>query len=332
LSALSPLLSVVARPASAWLLFVLTLQGQQPAARMRVWRALKALGAAVLRDGVYLLPNRAEFLAELQTQAEDVVRSAGNAQILEVDARDQTQEAEFRRLFDRTADYQEALKQIRKLREQIAPDDATGVSARLTRVRRDFEAIVAQDFFPGEAANQTRRALEELTVAINRVTSPDEPHTAIGRIRRLDASAYVGRTWATRRRPWADRLASAWLIRRFIDPRARFVWLKSPKESPKRALGFDFDGAAFTHIGGKVTFEVLMESFGLESDPGLQRVGALIHYLDVGGIPVAEAPGVEAVLRGAQSAFADDDALLGEAAKIFELLYISYSRQAEPGV
>ena len=298
---------------------------------MRVWRALKALGAAVLRDGVYLLPNRAEFLAELQTQAEDVVRSAGSAQILEVDARDQTQEAEFRRLFDRTADYQEALKQIRKLREQIAPDDAAGVSARLTRVRRDFEAIVAQDFFPGEAANQTRRALEELTVAINRVTSPDEPHTAIRRIQRLDASAYVGRTWATRRRPWADRLASAWLIRRFIDPRARFVWLKSPKDCPKRALGFDFDGAAFTHIGGKVTFEVLMESFGLESDPGLRRLGELIHCLDVGGIPVAEAAGVETVLRGAQGAFADDDLLLGEAAKIFELLYISYSKQADPG-
>jgi hypothetical protein len=330
LSALSPL-SAVARPASAWLLFVLTLQGQQPAARMRVWRALKALGAAVLRDGVYLLPNRAEFLTELQMQAEAVVRSAGSAQILEVDARDQTQEVEFRRLFDRTADYQEVLRQIRRLREQIAPDEAAEMSARLIRVRRDFEAIVAQDFFPGEAANQTRRALEELTAAINRVTSPDEPHTAIGRVQRLDASAYVGRTWATRQRPWADRLASAWLIRRFIDPRARFVWLKSPKDCPKRALGFDFDGAAFTHIGGKVSFEVLMESFGLESDPGLRRVGALIHYLDVGGIPVPEAAGVEAVLRGAQSAFADDDALLDEAARVFELIYISYSRQAEPG-
>ena len=330
MSALSPL-SAVARPARAWLLFVLTLQGQQPAARMRVWRALKALGAAVLRDGVYLLPNRVEFMAELQAQAEDVVRSAGSAQILEVDARDETQQAEFRRLFDRTADYQEVIKQIRRLREQIAPDDTGEASARLTRVRRDFEAIVAQDFFPGEAANQTRRALEELTVAVNRVTSPDEPHTAIGRIQRLDASAYVGRTWATRRRPWADRLASAWLIRRFIDPRARFVWLKSPKECPKRALGFDFDGAAFTHIGGKVTFEVLMESFGFESDTGLRLLGALIHYLDVGGIPVAEAAGIEAVLRGAQSAFTDDDALLDEVAKVFELIYISYSKRSDAG-
>jgi hypothetical protein len=168
-----------------------------------------------------------------------------------------------------------------------------------------------------------------LTQAIIRITSPDEPHSAIGRIRRLDAVEYAGRTWATRQRPWADRLASAWLIRRFIDPSARFIWPKSPKDCPKRALGFDFDGAVFTHIGGKVTFEVLLESFGLDADAGLRQVGALIHYLDVGGIPVAEAAGVEALLRGARTAFGDDDRLLEEAAKILELLYISYSKQDE---
>src|SRR5690349_19713180 len=155
---------------------------------------------------------------------------------------------------------------MRTLRASITPGDASGASTPPTRLRSDFEAIDAPDFFPGEAANQTRRALEELTQAITRVSSPDEPHTAIGQIRQLDAREYVGRTWATRRRPWADRLASAWLIKRFIDPRARFVWLKSPSDCPKRALGFDFDGAAFTHVGGKVTFEVLLESFGLDTD------------------------------------------------------------------
>jgi hypothetical protein len=323
-------LSAAPRPSAAWLLFVLTLQGQQQAARMRVWRALKSLGAAVLRDGVYLLPNRAQFLSELQAQAEDVMRAAGSAQILEVDTRDDAQETEFRVLFDRTADYQELVKQIRKLPATIAPDDSSGAAAQLTRLRREFESVVAQDFFPGEAVNQTRRALEELTHAVNRMTSPDEPHAAVGLIQPLDAGDYVGRTWATRRRPWADRLASAWLIRRFIDPRARFIWLKNPKDCPKRALGFDFDGAAFTHIGGKVTFEVLLESFGLTIEPGLRQLGALIHYLDVGGIPVAEAAGIESLLRGAQSAFADDDALLTEAAKIFELLYISYCMQSKP--
>ena len=295
---------------------------------MRVWRALKALGAAVLRDGVYLLPNRAELLVELQAQAEDVVRSMGTAQILEVNARDDQQEAEFRALFDRTAEYQDLMKQIRTLREELPTAEPGALSTQLTRLRRDFETVVATDFFPAEAANQTRRAMEELAQAVTRITSPDEPHSAVGQIRRLSAADYAGRTWATRRRPWVDRLASAWLIRRFIDPRARFLWLKSPEDCPKRALGFDFDGAAFTHLGGKVTFEVLMESFGLDADPGLRRVGALVHYLDAGGLPIAEAAGVETCLRGAHAAFTDDDTLLAEAAKIFELLYIAYSTQS----
>jgi len=108
---------------------VLSLQGQQPAARMRVWRALKALGAGVLRDGVYLLPNRAALMSELQVQAEEVMRSAGSAQILEVDARDEVQEAEFRHLFDRTAEYQALIQPIRSLREALTPDDAAGASA-----------------------------------------------------------------------------------------------------------------------------------------------------------------------------------------------------------
>lgn len=90
----------------AWLLFILTLQGQQPAVRMRVWRALKALGTAVLRDGVYVLPNRAEFREPLQAQSEEVSASGGSAQILEVEARDELQETEFRHLFDRMPDYE----------------------------------------------------------------------------------------------------------------------------------------------------------------------------------------------------------------------------------
>jgi hypothetical protein len=93
-------------------------------------------------------------------------------------------------------------------------------------------------------------------------------------------------------------MASAWLIRRFIDRKAKFLWLDEAKRCPKRALGFDFDGATFTHVGGRVTFEVLAASFGLDADPALARIAAIVHFLDVGGVPVAEAPGIEAVLAG----------------------------------
>ena len=308
-----------------WLLFVLTLQGQQSAVRMRVWRGLKALGTAVLRDGVYLLPNRLELIEALQSAGDEVTASGGSAQIFAVNARDEQQELEFRELFDRTPDYEKLILEIGVARKEIADLDRAALSARLARLRRDLEAMALQDFFPGAARDQAREALEDLARQANTVLSPDEPHAAAGRIQRLDPSKYRGRTWATRARPWADRLASAWLIKRFIDGRAKFLWLKSPKDCPKRAVGFDFDGAEFTHVRAKVTFEVLLASFGLDADPGLERIGALIHYLDVGGVPVPEAAGVEALLRGARAALSDDDALLAEAGRLLEYLYAHYA-------
>jgi hypothetical protein len=292
---------------------------------MRVWRALKALGTAVLRDGVYLLPNRPEFLEPLQAQSGEVTASGGSAQLLELDARDAAQEAEFRRHFDRTSEYQQLLQEIDSLKRELRKLDAPALASRLLRLRREHDAVAALDFFPGAAGEQARQGLEDLAALANAVLSPDEPHAAGRRIQRLDPAKFRGRTWATRARPWADRLASAWLIRRCIDPQAKFLWLKHPKDCPKRAVGFDFDGAQFTHIGAKVTFEVLLASFGLGADAALERIGALIHYLDVGGVPVPEAAGVEALLRGARAAHADDDALTAEAARLFDYLYASYA-------
>ena len=312
----------------AWLVFILTLQGPQTAVRMRVWRALKALGTAVLRDGVYVLPNRDEFVEPLQAQCEEVTASGGSAQILEVEARDKSQEMEFRQLFDRTQDYEKLLQDIRGANKGISKTEASALSLSLTRLWRDYETIALQDFFPGAAREQTRDALESLTAAANVVLSPDEPHATAGKIERLDRAKYQGRTWATRARPWADRLASAWLIKRFIDPRAKLLWLKSPKDCPKRAVGYDFDGAEFTHVGAKVTFEVLLASFGLEDDAALERIGAVIHYLDAGGVSVPEAVGIEGIFRGARQLIENDDSLVNEAGKLFQFLYVHYTESA----
>jgi hypothetical protein len=123
---------------------------------------------------------------------------------------------------------------------------------------------------------------------------------------------------------WIDRVCSAWLIRRFIDPKAKFVWLKDINVRPKRVIGFDFDGADYTHVDSKVTFEVLLTSFGLESDAGLARLGGLVHFLDVGGIPVPEAKGFEAIVSGARALAPDDDGLLKQVSPVLDSLYQSY--------
>jgi hypothetical protein len=196
---------------------------------------------------------------------------------------------------------------------------------RLAGVTREVGTIVSRDFFPGEPRKQMQGALADAEAAINARFAPDEPHAAHRKIRQRNTKDYRGRTWATREHLWIDRVASAWLIRRFIDPKAKFLWLKRVKDCPQRALGFDFDGAEFTHVDSKVTFEVLVSSFGLDGDAGLIHLGALVHHLDVGGIPIAEGPGFATIMAGARKLQSDDDALLKAMTPVLDSLYAEYA-------
>ena len=151
--------------------------------------------------------------------------------------------------------------------------------------------------------------------------SPGEPATGPGEIASLRIADYQGKTWATRARPWVDRLATAWLVQRFVDRSPSFVWLEDVAACPRSAVGYDFDGADFSHVGERVTFEVLATSFGLDADPALKRLGELVHAIDIGGIAVDEAPGVEMFVRGLQAQHVADDALLKAAVALFDTLY-----------
>ena len=140
----------------------------------------------------------------------------------------------------------------------------------------------------------------------------------------LPGERYLNREWATRKPLWADRLASAWLIRRFIDPEATLIWLDSTQPCPKNAVGFAFDGAPFSNAKGRVTFEELLHRFDHDKNTALLRLGALIHYLDAGGPSVAEAAGVESLLKGAIRRSSNERELFQESEKTFDLLYESY--------
>ncbi len=284
---------------------------------MRVWRALRSLGAATLRDGVYLLPEAAEHATALEQIAGDVKSVEGTADIYLLEARDESQRQSLPILFDRSGEYAQLLKAFK--------ETEVGNAKALRTLRREFSALSAIDFFPGEARRQAEEALATLEAM-----ATGEPSNVKGKIRRLDRADFQGRTWATRKHLWVDRMASAWLIRRFIDHKASFLWLDDPKRCPKKALGFDFDGASFTHVDGHVTFEVLVASFGLDDDPGLRRIAQMVHFLDVGGIPVPEAAGVEAVLDGMRAALNDDDRLLDAASQAFDFLYQSSKNTKEP--
>lgn len=306
----------------SWLLLILSLPTENATVRMRAWRAIKALGAASLRDGVYLLPAHPDHLDKLEAIAHDVREAGGVAHVLPTDG---SEAHDFPALFDRSDDYEALHSAIAELRATLLPESAMDVMKETRKLRKRFTRLSQIDFFAGASRDRVDRALQELETNANRVLSPDEPLPASGSIHLLERANFQGRLWATRRRPWVDRLASAWLIKQFIDPKAHFVWLNSPDDCPDNALGFDFDGATFTHVAEKVTFETLLASFDLRH-VALQRIGKLVHYLDVGGYQPPEASGLEYILMGLRETLNDDDQLLLAANQVFDSLYTAYKK------
>jgi hypothetical protein len=311
--------------APGWMELVISLPTENATERMRVWRALKATGAAVLRDGVYVLPERPDLEEVFARLAGEIRETGGSAHVLRVDPRGEDQAEALRALLDRTKDYAALADEIGRARAGFSTQGPSAVRRQSKALRRQFDAIAAVDFFPGAAKGQAETALIEAEAAATEILSPGEPHGRSGPIPRLDPAHYRGRVWATRTAPWVDRLACAWLIKRHIDPAASFVWLEKPTTLPKKAVGFDFDGAPFTHVDNRVTFEVLLRSFGLEADGALRKLGDVVHYLDVGGIPVSDAPGVATLLAGAKQRSRDDDQLLKHALTLFDFLYAAYA-------
>lgn len=219
-----------------WLSLITSLPTENATARMRAWRALKASGAAVLRDGVYLMPERESCRNTLDSVATDILGAGGTVFVLRVEEPDG---AAFVSLFDRREDYAVLLADISKAHAGLAAETAADTLKQARKLRKTFAGLAEIDFFPGEARRQAEAALQDLEQQAGWALSPDEPHAVAGTIPQLPLGLYLGRTWATRCRPWVDRLASAWLIRRFIDPDAHLLWLASPADCPPDALGFD---------------------------------------------------------------------------------------------
>ncbi len=306
-----------------YLALVLSLPSRNATERMRAWRTLKTWGCAVLRDGVYLLPFGEVHQQRLTDLGAEIREAGGQAEVLRVLPQPHGQEKGFRALFDRSVEYATLLAELDRL-DPIFPD-VNHLKKAVRGLRRRFDELTAIDFFPGPARVTTQRRLAELESVLDARLSPGEPNARPGKIERLDRREFQGRLWSTRSDLWVDRLASAWLILRFIDPAAHFVWFAPPEAPPPEAPRLDFEGARFSHVGTRITFETLMASFALEETPGLRPLAHMIHALDIGEPTSQEAPGFLALLRGMKSRLHDDDALLDYGGRILDDYHLFFS-------
>ena len=300
-----------------WLVMVAQLPTEDPSARMRVLRKLESLGAGVLREGAYALPDTPANRKSLDELAAHIGREGGTAYALRVAATSQAQNEAFRRLFDRSAQYEALVKTVEGLRLGFGHSDPSAIARVLLKQRRDFEAISALDFFPAPAKARAQQALNDADQEIRKLYFSQAPSMGAG-------EKLHGRTWVTRRPLWADRLASAWLVRRFVDPEAKVLWLEDAGETPPGAISFGFEGAHFAAGDALVAYEEIMRQLQLGANQAIAKIGAIVRYLEAGGATVQEAAGVQTLLQGAVRRAQNDDELLAEAEKTFDLLYEAY--------
>jgi hypothetical protein len=309
--------------AAGWLLTIAQLPVEDPAARMRVMRTLESLGAAVMREGVYLLPDTPANRQSLEALTEHIVKISGTAHVVHVNSLTPAQHESFARLFDRSARYENLIKTVESLRVGFGQADPSAISRVVHKQRREFEAIAALDFFPSKTRERAQEVLAAADVEVRRLLFPTQSAASLA-----PGEALLGRTWVTRKPLWADRLACAWLIRRFVDPEATLTWLEKTQPLPSDAIGFGFEGAHFANSETRVSYEEMLAKLDLAKNNSLVKIGSIVHFLEVRGTPVAEAAGVQTLLQGAQRRSTSEAELIAEAEKTFDLLYEAYY---EPG-
>ncbi len=310
-----------------WLVLVAVFPVEDAAVRMRLLRTLEGLGCAVMREGVFLLPDTSRNRTSFQRLADHIGRAKGDAWMFPVAVESAQQGKQFRAMFDRSSRYAELIKTIEGLKAGFGVSDPTAIAQVLAKQRRELEAISVLDFFVSPLRQRAERTLTEMEDKVRDLMFPgngEGDETAEGKRKPLSKRQYFRRAWATRKPLFVDRLASSWLIRRFIDPEATMLWLDKRQPCPATAVGFGFEGASFANTRTRVTYEELLAAFRLDRNAGLVKIGRLVHALDAGNRQVPEAAGVETLLAGARHRASNEDELLRESERTFDLLYEAY--------
>ena len=319
---------------SRWLLLIHQIPPKPDYLRVKIWRRLQKLGSVPVKNSVYVLPKSEQAQEDFQWVLREVIESGGDASLCEARFVDGLTDNEVEELFRsaREPEYREISREAERLRSSLlkkskAPGASTKkLTLELEKLHKRLAEITAIDFFgaPG------REAVERQIFALDaRLRQPSVSEKAMQM--KLQAEEFRGRMWVTRKGIHVDRMGSAWLIRRFIDPEAHFKFVPAKGYQPEPAeLRFDMYEAEFTHEGDRCTFEVLLERFTLK-DPALKSIAEIIHDIDLKDTKFAreETIGIDRLIAGIAMGHKDDEGRLARASAMFDDLYEYFKRKQD---
>jgi hypothetical protein len=317
-----------------WLLLIHQIPPKPDYLRVKIGRRLQRVGSVPVKNSVYVLPDGDQSFEDFQWIRIEIIDGGGDASICRAEFIDGLTSDQIRSLFRtaRDGDYTSIAASARELltvarsSSRTAQRDRTRPADDLARLRRRFAAVAAIDFFEAPERAAAREALDLLETELE----PERASAGGGRSARASRAEYRGRTWVTRQGVYVDRMASAWLIRRFIDPDARFIFAGEAGYRPARGeLRFDMFEGEFTHEGDRCTFEVLLDRF-VPDDAALRSLAEVVHDIDLkdGKFDRDDAPGIERVVAGIAAANTDDEVRIERARQLFDELYALFSREA----
>jgi hypothetical protein len=312
-----------------WLFLVHQVQTPNSRERVKVWRLTKKAGAVLYRNSVYVLPHSKDRLEDFQWLAQQIRDSKGEASVFVSESRDAAENRNLRALFVRGTDesYRALITDSERLIDRIRSARAEGrwserLAKSLAKKAGQLQTALMEtqqtDFFGAPLAIRTSKVVAALAKAIE---TAQPQTTAVVPLRHHHPKEFQGKTWATREHIHIDRLCSAWLIRRFIDPTAQFVFA-SEAALPKDAIPFDTFGVEFSHHGEDCTFETLLKSFQLD-DAALTELAEIIHDIDLKDqrFGRSEAAGLDLVVRALCAASRNDQQALRTGSAILDTLH-----------
>lgn len=318
-----------------WLLLIHQIPPKPGYLRVKIWRRLQSLGAVAIKNSVYVIPRNEQTLEDFQWVLREIIESGAEASLCAASFIDGLKDEQVEQLFQRAreSDYVQIINEARETLDSassiksVTHEDISSMEGSLARLKKRYLTVSRIDFFGARGADESLKLLEKIEelVTEKRLDSKSEHQ----RLDSYDVKSFQDRTWVTRKGVYIDRMASAWLIKRFIDPKASFRFVTERTYRPREnEIRFDMFNGEFTHEGDKCTFEVLVERFSI-NDKAITELAKIIHDLDLKVTPFrqVESSGILALIDGMVASVKSDDLRIERGANFFNDLY-EYFRRA----